>query len=92
MDPLDLIMVGIGFVIYAIAAGVLITALKGGDLSVLYPIISTSYIWISLFSPIFFSTDSMNMIKWSGIGFIVIGVSLIGIGGGKGATAYTEAV
>lgn len=69
-----------GFIVYGIAAVVMIIALKGGELSVLYPIIATSYIWVSLLSPMFFQTDSMNFMKWGGVFTIIAGVSLVGIG------------
>ena len=68
----------IGAVMYFIGAALLIIALKFGELSVLYPIIATGYIWVSLLSPVFFPNDSMTAMKWVGIGGIFIGVSLIG--------------
>ncbi len=83
--PFNIYMILIGLVIYGAAAAVLITALKGGELSVLYPIIATSYIWVSLFSPVFFSTDSMNMVKWAGIILIVMGISFVGFGSKRNA-------
>ena len=71
----------IGMALYGLGALLLIIALKHGELSVLYPLIATSYIWVSLISPHFFPHDTMNPIKWVGIGVIVVGVSMIGIGG-----------
>ncbi|MFH1590739.1 MAG: hypothetical protein ABIC95_02315 [archaeon] len=68
-----------GIAVYGIAAVLLIIALRGGELSVLYPLIATSYIWVSLLS-IFIIGEQMGLLKWSGIGVIVIGVSLIGAG------------
>lgn len=73
----------IGIVMYAIGAILLIVALKNGELSVLYPVIATSYIWVSLLSPIFFENDSMTIVKWLGVAGIFIGVSMIGIGSRK---------
>ena len=70
----------IGLILYGIAAVMYIIALKYGELSVLFPIIATSYIWVSLASPRFFATDSMNLIKWFAITFIAIGVIFIGVG------------
>lgn len=72
----------IGVVLYFIGAALLITALKMGELSVLYPIIATSYIWVSLLSPIFLN-DFMTKFKWIGVAGIFIGVSLIGVGSRK---------
>jgi len=73
----------IGSILYFIGAGILIVSLKYGELSVLYPIYAMSYVWVSLFSPMFFKTDSMNLTKWIGIFVIIIGVSLIGIGSSR---------
>lgn len=70
----------IGVIVYFISAVLLIIALRGGELSVLYPLIATSYVWVSLASPKFFPNDFMNLEKWAGIFFILIGVSLIGLG------------
>ena len=71
-----------GLLVYGIGAVMLILALKHGELSVLYPIIATSYIWVSLLSVYFFQ-EGMNPYKWLGVGAVVIGVSLIGYGGTK---------
>ncbi|MBI5390131.1 EamA family transporter [Candidatus Woesearchaeota archaeon] len=66
----------IGFLLYGAGAGLLIISLKYGELSVLYPIVSLSYIWVSLLS-LFFLQEPMNLVKWLGIGAIVVGVSFI---------------
>ncbi len=81
-----------GFFIYGIGAVLLITALKGGELSVLYPIIATSYIWVSFLSVRFFN-ESINIYRWIGIITIIFGISFIGLGSKKNsASEYTEAV
>ena len=68
-----------GVALYAIGTLLFIPALKGGDLSVLYPFVSVSYIWVSLLS-VKFLREKMNKLKWLGILLIIIGVSFIGIG------------
>jgi len=68
-----------GVALYAIGTLLFIPALKGGDLSVLYPLVSVAYIWVSLLS-IKFLGEKMNKFKWLGIVLIIIGVSFIGIG------------
>jgi drug/metabolite transporter (DMT)-like permease len=68
-----------GVALYAIGAGVLIIALKGGEVTVVYPIIATSYIWVSLFSSIIFG-EVMNAYKWIGVWVIVAGITLIAYG------------
>jgi len=69
----------IGLVLYAIGAVILIFALKNGELSVLYPIYSTSFVWVILIS-YFFLNEIINIWKIAGIILIIGGVSFIGIG------------
>ena len=57
----------------------MILSLRGGEVSVLYPIIATSYIWVSFLS-IFFLNESMNNFKWLGVTSIIAGIILIGYG------------
>jgi len=68
----------LGFFLYGVAYVLFIVALKGGKLSVLYPIVSLGYIWISIISMKFLG-ERMNVWKWAGIVTIILGVSLIGI-------------
>ncbi len=67
-----------GITLYVLATALFIPALKGGELSVLYPLISLSYVWVSLLS-VRFLRERMNRWKWTGIIFILLGVSIIGI-------------
>lgn len=68
-----------GLGLYAIGTIIFIPALKGGDLSVLYPLVATTYIWVSFWS-IKFLGEKMNIYKWLGILLILAGVSFIGLG------------
>ena len=68
-----------GVSLYAIGTILFIPALRGGELSVLYPFIALTYIWVSLLS-VKFLGEKMNRFKWLGIALIIIGVSLIGFG------------
>lgn len=70
----------LGFVFYGISFLLMLQAFKRGELSLLYPIIATSYVWVSIFSPLIFPTDSMNNIKWLGVIVILISISLLGFG------------
>ena|SRR3989338_177409 len=69
----------VGVMVYAIAGILVIIALRGGEVSVLYPIIATSYIWVAFLS-IYFIGESMNGWKWLGIATIFAGIVLIGFG------------
>src|SRR3989344_5421285 len=62
-----------GFAFYGMGTVLFIPALKGGDLSILYPFVALVYIWVSLLS-IKFLGEKMNSMKWLGIAFIIIGV------------------
>jgi len=68
-----------GVALYAIGTLLFIPALKGGDLSVLYPFVALAYIWVSLLS-VKFLDEKMNKFKWLGIILIIVGVSFIGFG------------
>ena len=69
----------IGIFFYVVATVLFIPALKGGELSVLYPLVSLTYVWVSLLS-IRMLNEKMNKFKWLGVLFVIIGVSLIGFG------------
>ncbi len=69
----------IGFCLYIVAASMYVFALRGGELSILYPLVSTTYIWIIVLS-YYFLRERMNKWKWLGIILIVFGVTLVGLG------------
>jgi len=66
----------LGFISYGLAAFILIIALKYGELSTLYPIIATSYVWVAVLSPLFFN-DTFSLTKLIGIAVIILGITLI---------------
>ncbi len=72
----------IGAVTYIISAFIFIIALKYGELSILYPIIALSYVWVNFLSSHYLG-ETLNFFKWMGIGSILIGVWLIGWGSSK---------
>jgi drug/metabolite transporter (DMT)-like permease len=68
-----------GYVCLGANTILLILALRDGQLSVLYPIIALTYVWVTILSPAFFG-DTVNAYKIAGVFFIVLGVSFIGAG------------
>ena len=68
-----------GYACLAANTALLVLALRHGELSVLYPIIALTYVWVTILSPMFFG-DIVNTSKIIGVGLIVLGVSFIGIG------------
>ena len=69
----------IGLGIYGIGTILFIPALKGGELSILYPLIGLSYVWVIIYS-ICLLKEKMSFLKWLGIIIIIFGVSLLGLG------------
>jgi len=70
----------IGLFFYVVSTILFIPALKGGELSVLYPLVATVYIWVTLWSSILLK-EKINKYKIIGIVLIILGVGFIGIGG-----------
>ena len=69
----------IGLAIYFFAFFLMLFAFRRGEVSVLYPVISLSYVWVSFLAAYFFS-EAINVFKWSGIVVIIIGITFIGLG------------
>lgn len=78
----------LGFLSYGVGALLMLLAFQRGELSVLFPVIATSYVWVSLLSPRFFLTDFMNGWKWAGVLTILVSVSLLGLGRTKKVKQY----
>ena len=68
-----------GLLLYGIGALLMIISFRGGEVSVLYPIIATSYIWVSILS-IYFLGEKMNTFRWIGVFIIIVGIVSIGYG------------
>lgn len=77
-----------GFALYGTGSILLIFALSKGDLSVLYPIISTGFIWAFLIS-VFFLHEKVYLSKIIGIFTIILGIIFLGIGANKTMKANT---
>jgi len=65
-----------GFFLYALSTLIYIYALSKGRLSIIYPIIATSYIWTTLFARMFLN-EPVNLTNWAGIALILLGVTLV---------------
>ena len=68
-----------GLVLYGIGAILMIISFRGGEVSVLYPIIATSYIWVSILSA-YFLGEHMNSFRWIGVFIIIAGILSISYG------------
>lgn len=74
----------IGMALYVVGAALMILAFKGGEVSSLYPVIASSYIWVALVSYFVFH-ESIHVVRWLGIAIIIAGVITIGLSGQKAA-------
>lgn len=71
-----------GYFLYGINTLMLVLALRDGELSMLYPIIALTYVWVTLLSYAVLA-EKANIYKNVGITTIVIGVAVLGRGGRK---------
>ena len=67
-----------GVFLYFISSLFFVVALKGGELSVLYPLVSFGYIWVTINSKLFLK-EKITIYKIIGIFFIFSGIILIGL-------------
>ena len=66
-----------GYTLYGISTVLLVLALRQGELSLLYPVFTLTYVWVTVLSMIIFH-DSMNAFKLAGISTIIAGVAVLG--------------
>jgi drug/metabolite transporter (DMT)-like permease len=71
-----------GLALYGIGAVMMVLALQHGELSVLYPIISLSYVWVAILSVVIFH-EHMNVFRVGGIAVIIAGVAILGRSGSQ---------
>ena len=68
-----------GYSLYGISTVLLVLALRKGELSLLYPVIALTYVWVAVLSAMVFH-ESFNPFKLAGITIIVGGVAVLGKG------------
>jgi multidrug transporter EmrE-like cation transporter len=69
-----------GYCLYGLNTVLMVFALRDGELSILYPIIALTYVWVTILSVIFFH-ETLNLFKLLGIAVVVTGVAVMGRGG-----------
>lgn len=69
-----------GYSMYGVSMILLVLALRDGELSQLYPVISLTYVWVCFLS-VFVLHEPVNVFKVAGILLIVFGVAVLGRGG-----------
>jgi drug/metabolite transporter (DMT)-like permease len=81
----------VGVSLYLLSTVFYILGIKGGQLSVLYPMVSLGYVWTLLWSRIFFK-EGFPPQKFIGLALILIGVVFVGLGGDAPAAPVAPAV
>lgn len=66
-----------GLACYGLSTMLLVLALRYGELSVLYPIIALTYVWVSILSVTMLG-ETLNIFKVVGLVLIVAGVAVLG--------------
>jgi drug/metabolite transporter (DMT)-like permease len=66
-----------GLSCYGVFTLLLIFALRDGELSVIYPVIALTYVWVTFLSIVVFH-EAMNPFKVCGVIVIVLGVAILG--------------
>lgn len=68
-----------GYCLYGVNTFLMALALKGRELSRLYPIIALTFVWVTLLSLVMLPDEHLNFFRVAGIAFIVGGVSVLGV-------------
>ncbi len=66
-----------GLTLYGASTLLLVLALRDGELSLLYPVISLTYAWVAILSVVWLG-EQMDLLKAAGIVVIIAGVALLG--------------
>ena len=69
----------LGVVLYLGSSVFYALGIKGGQLSVLYPMVSLGYIWTILWARLFFK-EAFTPQKFAGLALILLGVFFVGLG------------
>jgi drug/metabolite transporter (DMT)-like permease len=68
-----------GLSLYGISTVLLVLALRDSELSLLWPVIALTYVWVTLLSVVVFH-ERVVPVKLAGIAIIVAGVAVLGRG------------
>lgn len=68
-----------GFACYGLFTVIMVLALRHAELSMTFPILALSYVWVAAASAVL-RHESTNALKIAGIAVIVAGVAILGLG------------
>ncbi|MBM3744459.1 MAG: hypothetical protein FJW34_01525 [Acidobacteria bacterium] len=82
-SPLDMLLTPalfFGYALYGMMTVLFVFALQHGELSILYPIIALTYVWVAGLSVVLFG-DSLGPVRVAGLLTIILGVAILGRNG-----------
>jgi undecaprenyl phosphate-alpha-L-ara4N flippase subunit ArnE len=82
MPGMNLVYLGSGFAVFALGAAAMVLAYRYGELSVLQPLNSLTYVFSQLIGVFVFS-EPVSPSKLLGVAAVIAGVVLIGSGGNR---------
>jgi multidrug transporter EmrE-like cation transporter len=66
-----------GYALLGASTVLFVLALRKGELSLLYPVLTLGYVWVTLLA-VFIFQDSINPLKIAGVVVIISGVAILG--------------
>ena len=66
-----------GYALYGLFTVIMVFALKHGELSMLYPMMTLSFVWVTIVSALWLH-EPVNLLEIAGIAAIIGGVALLG--------------
>ena len=70
----------IGAGLFVLSSLIYITGIRHGQISVLYPMASLSYVWALVWARLFFA-EPFTRNKLAGLALVLVGVSMVSLGG-----------
>lgn len=68
-----------GYALYGLVMAIMVLALRHAELSSIYPVISLSYVWVTIIAVTLFG-ETLNSFKIAGVFVICCGVAVLGRG------------
>jgi drug/metabolite transporter (DMT)-like permease len=69
----------IGVTLFVVSSFLYIAGIRNGQLSVLYPMVSLSYVWALFWARLVFN-EPLTKHKFVGLGLVLVGVFFLGLG------------